>query len=138
MSGLKDSEELKQEALARMRLLKLDEQVIEDFKNNDKIHITKINNDTTEVTYKDEITQLVEFVEQNKTLKIYHVITTDNKLYILCVHSHKDVWKSERTELKHGFVEAIIYEINNNGLGDHLIKHIGIETENGKITKVVT
>lgn len=135
-------EEIKQECIKRLEILKLDSNVINEFKNNNKVYVSKINNSVAEVIFDDDIINLTKFIEQKKTLKIYHIITMDNKFYILCVHNHKDTWKKEKSELKRGFAEVISFKVVTvSELKDMIEKYkvedIGIKMENEKMIKII-
>ena len=131
-------EYLKEEFIKRLKILKLNNQIIDDFKNNDKVYATIIDGDTIEVTEHNKVYELMKSFEKNKQGKIYHIISIEGQfrsaVYILYVNSNtKDEWKLEQEDLKRGFAEVSSFE--------EIIKydnrHIGIEVNDGKIKKVV-
>lgn len=132
-----EKEELKQECIRRLNILKLDSKVINDFEQDNKVYVTKLKKDVTEVTTNDDVNKMVELLEENKNVKIYHIINIGNKFYILCIHGHNKVWKDERTDLKRGFVEVLEGTLKDTELSDYQVKDIGIDVENGKIKRVV-
>lgn len=129
--------ELKQECVERLKILKLDSQIIDDFKNNDKIYVTQINKDIMEVTHCIEIKELIKSLEEKRKAKIYHIVSTEeelrNVIYLLYTSTNKKEWELEKQDLKRGLTQAFIFE--------EIIKtrdiNIGIKVENGKIKEVV-
>ena len=67
-------DELKQEAIKRLEILKLDSTVINDFKDNNKVYVSKIKETGTEIIFDSEVMDMIKIFEQEKTIKIYHVI----------------------------------------------------------------
>ena len=130
-------DELKQEAIKRLEILKLDSTIINDFKDNNKVYVSKVKENGTEFIFDSEVMDMIKIFEQEKTTKIYHVLLYKNDIYMLSVHTHKETWKYENAELKKGFVTAVICDIIDNGIIGLIAKDIGIETEAGKIKKVV-
>lgn len=133
-----ENEDLKEECIKRLKILKLNNQIIDDFKNNDKVYATIIDGDTIEVTEHNKVYELMKSFEKNKQGKIYHIISIEGQfrsaVYILYVNSNtEDEWKLEQEDLKRGFAEVSSFE--------EIIKydnrHIGIEVNDGKIKKVV-
>lgn len=130
------NDELKQECIERLKLLKLDEKIIQDFVNNDKVYATIINGDIIEVTQYEVVSRLMESFEKNKQVKVYHIVSIEEELkslvYVLYVSNNKDEWNAERGDIRKGFVEVSTFE--ERRIYD--TKAIGIEVDNGKIIKV--
>lgn len=126
-------EDLKQECIERLQILKLDSKIIKEFKENDKVYVSKIENGTTEVKYDNEIMDLIKMLEQKETIKIYHVIIFDSTMYFLVIHTHQEEWQKEKSDLKRGFIEIVI----TKSVIEFTSRNAGIETENGKIKRVV-
>lgn len=133
-----ENEKLKEECIKRLKILKLDDYIINDFKNNNKVYATIIDGDIIEVTEDNKVFELMKSFEKNKQGKIYHIISIEgqfrNAVYILYVNNNtKDEWKLEQEDLKRGFAEVSSFE--------EIIKydnrHIGITVDDGKIKKVV-
>lgn len=133
-----ENEDLKEECIKRLKILKLNNQIIDDFKNNDKVYATIIDGDTIEVTEDNKVYKLMKSFEKNKQGKIYHIISVEEQfrsaVYILYVNTNKkDEWKLEQEDLKRGFAEVSSFE--------EIIKydnrHIGITVDDGTIKKVV-
>lgn len=129
-------EEMKKESVKRLKILKFDEQIIQDFIEKDMLYVTDItNNNAVGATNFKQVMELVILFEKAKNVKIYHMINIEieNKVvvYLLYVKQNKQVWENEKNDLKKGFAEAYSYEERRE------TKYIGIETEYGKIKKVV-
>ncbi|MCI8470660.1 MAG: hypothetical protein HFJ35_04140 [Clostridia bacterium] len=130
-------EELKQEAIERLRIIGLDSQIIKEFAENNKVYVTRINDKGTEFIFDSKIMDMIKIFEKEKTIKIYHVIIYENDLYILSVHKHKENWNKEKVELKRGFVTIVLCNIIDGGIVELIARDIGIEIETGKIQRVV-
>ena len=130
-----NDKELKQECINRLKILKLDEKVIEDFKVKNKLYATNISSKSIVDTSYNEIMQGIKAFEKTNNIKIYHIVNieTNNNIvvYLLYVKRNKKEWKNERVDLKNGFAEVYSYEENR------IFKHIGIETKAGQVVKVV-
>lgn len=130
-------EELKKEAIERLRIIGLDSQIIKEFAENNKVYVTRINDKGTEFIFDSKIMDMIKIFEKEKTIKIYHVIIYENDLYILSVHKHKENWNKEKVELKRGFVTIVLCNIIDGGIVELIARDIGIEIETGKIQRVV-
>lgn len=130
-------EDLKQECIRRLNILKLDSKIVNDFEKQNIVYLSKLKENVTEVITNDEVNKLIELLESNKKVKIYHIINSDNKFYILCIHGQSNVWNEERKQLKNGFAEVLVGILKRDELGDYKIYDIGINVENGNIQKVV-
>lgn len=128
-------EEIKQECIERLKILKLDEKIIQDFIVEDKLYATNMtNDDTIEVTLYANVKMLVKSFEDNQQVKIYHIINNEkvsnNMVYLLYVDKNKSEWSKEKSDLKRGFAQIYCYRETRD------IKHIGIQTNAGKIVKI--
>jgi len=130
-------EELKKEAIERLRIIGLDFKIIKEFAENNKVYVTRINDKGTEFIFDSKIMDMIKIFEKEKTIKIYHVIIYENDLYILSVHKHKENWNKEKVELKRGFVTIVLCNIIDGGIVELIARDIGIEIETGKIQRVV-
>lgn len=130
-------EELKKEAIERLRIIGLDSKIIKEFAENNKVYVTRINDKGTEFIFDSKIMDMLKIFEKEKTIKIYHVIIYENDLYILSVHKHKENWNKEKVELKRGFVTIVLCNIIDGGIVELIARDIGIEIETGKIQRVV-
>ena len=130
-------EELKKEAIERLRIIGLDSKIIKEFAENNKVYVTRINDKGTEFIFDSKIMDMIKIFEKEKTIKIYHVIIYENDLYILSVHKHKENWNKEKVELKRGFVTIVLCNIIDGGIVELIARDIGIEIETGKIQREV-
>lgn len=126
--------ELKQECMKRLEILKFDDKVIEDFNVKDKLYVTNMSNENlVDIAY-NEIIQVIKVFEKANNVRIYHIVRVETHnnivVYLLCVKRNKREWKNEREDLRNGFTEVYSYEVLKN------VKNIGIETNLGKITKI--
>lgn len=129
-------EELKMECIKRLEILNLDSKIIKDFKDNDKVYVSKINDKGTEVIQDNNIMDIIKNFEEKKTIKIYHVIIFEHQMYMLAVHSHKEMWKQERAYLRKGWTTIVSFDVAN-GIIAFNSRDVGILTENGRIKRVV-
>ncbi len=130
-------EELKQEAIKRLEILKLDSKIIQEFKADDKVYVSKIENGTTEVKYDNEIMDLIKMFEEKRTIKIYHVIIFDKQMYMFAIHKHKEILQKEKADLKRGWATLVLCDTPTEGAIEFISRDVGIETEEGKIKRVV-
>lgn len=131
-------DELKQEAIKRLEILKLDSKIIKDFKDNNKVYVSKIKETGTEIIFDSKIVDMIKIFEQEKTIKIYHVVIFDSQMYMLAIHKHKEEWKKEKLYLKKGWVTVILFDTSKEGVIEFIARDVGIEVENGKIKRLVT
>lgn len=131
-------DELKQEAIKRLEILKLDYKIIKDFKDNNKVYVSKIKETGTEIIFDSKIVDMIKIFEQEKTIKIYHVVIFDSQMYMLAIHKHKEEWKKEKLYLKKGWVTVVLFDTSKEGVIEFIARDVGIEVENGKIKRLVT
>lgn len=128
-----ESEELKQECMERMRLLELNKQVVEDFKNNDIIYVSQIQGKLLKAN--DEQIKLIKELEQERNIKIYHIIyKKEESTEILCfqyVGNNKHEWVAEKSDIMLGYDGIVFYYIEKG------TREIGVKVENGKILEIV-
>lgn len=130
-------EELKQECIKRLKILKLDFKIINEFKDNDKVYVSKIKDGATEVIFDNDIIDLIKMFEEKQTIKIYHVIVDEDNIYMLSVHTNKEIWKEEKADLKKGFTAIVSCDIIHKGIVSFTATEAGIEIENGRIKRVI-
>ena len=63
-------EELKKEAIERLRIIGLDSQIIKEFAENNKVYVTRINDKGTEFIFDSEVMDMIKIFEKEKTIKI--------------------------------------------------------------------
>lgn len=128
-----ESEELKQECMERMRLLELDKQAIEDFKNSNIIYVSQIQGKLLKAN--DEQIKLIKEIEQKRNIKIYHIIhKKEENTEILCfqfVGNNKHEWRLEKRDIMLGYDGIVLYYTEKG------TRYIGIKTGERKILEVV-
>lgn len=100
---------VKEEALKRMKLLKLHQNVIKEFKDENKLNRSEFG---LGILYwlTDEEKQLVdEFQNKHKGYLVYHVIKTETRDFgtvydLLYVAPYEDEWLNEREKLKDNWI----------------------------------
>ena len=125
--------ELKQESIERMKLLKLKNEIIEDFTKEDIIYVSNIGGDLQRADEED--INFIKQYEETRNVKIYHVIkqkTESKEISIfLFVDTNCRCWRDEKRDIKLGYSCAIIYTKSKE------IKEIGHTFEDGKINRIV-
>lgn len=126
-------DELKQECIERMKILKLDERIIEEFTKENTIYISNIGGKLEKVnTY--ELKYIKQY-ENSKNVIIFHVIKQKSESkdisIFLYVDSNSRDWKNEKRDIKLGYDCAIVYTKAKQ------IREIGIVPTKGKITRVI-
>lgn len=109
-------EDKKVEALLRMKKLKLHENVLAEFKNEDKL-----NQSETGVLYwveNEEVLAKIKEFEANYNALVYHVIrshTSFGELYsFLYVSDHQEEWQSDDDYLKENLAYAYVFNISDD------------------------
>ncbi len=124
---------MKQESIERMKILKLKQDVIEDFSKEDIIYISEVQGDLLKAN--DEQLQLIKQFELKKNVKVYHIIHQETEsrdiLFFLYVSEKEQDWKDERRDLTLGFDCVIVLKKETE------IKEIGIKIKDGKVNVVV-
>ncbi len=133
MEELENIIKMKQEAIERMKILKLKQDVIENFSKQDIIYTSEIQGDLLKAN--DEQLQLIKQFELKKNVKIYHIIhqKTESRdiLFFLYVSEKEQEWENEKRDLKLAFDCAIVLKKETE------IKEIGIKIKDGKVNVVV-
>lgn len=128
-----ESEELKQECMERMKLLELNKQVVEDFKNNNIIYVSQIQGNLEKAN--DEQMKQIKELEEKRNIKIYHIIyKKEENTEILCfqyVGNNKHEWVAEKSDIMLGYDGIVFYYIEKG------TREIGVKVENGKILEIV-
>lgn len=103
---------MKQEALERMSLLKLGEDLIKEFEEEDIIYKSEREGYTDEID--EELESLVAKMEKEKDILVYHIYHVDSVFiqmdYLFAVTNYKDDWDYEKSEIKSRC--PIVYAIN--------------------------
>lgn len=125
-------EDLKQESIRRMKILKLDEKIINDFIEKDVIYVSKIQGEI-EVANQNQISLVKEFEKEHK-VKIYHIIQLVSKnrniLYFLYVNQKRKYWSQDRKDISLGYIETITVKNLRE------LRVIGAKIINGKVSVV--
>lgn len=125
-------EDLKQESIRRMKILKLDEKIINDFIEKDVIYVSKIQGEI-EVANQNQISLVKEFEKEHK-VKIYHIIQLVSKnrniLYFLYVNQKRKYWAQDRKDISLGYIETITVKNLRE------LRVIGAKIINGKVSVV--
>lgn len=110
-------EQMKQEALARMKLLNLHPNVVNEFRNEDNLNYSE---GTLGILYwaTDEMKQIVESFEKRTGYTVYHLIDNNNEeighmLTLLYVSTEMEEWTYDRRDIQDGcplaYVENMTY-----------------------------
>ena len=122
-------DELKHEAIERMKILKLSNQIIDDYKTNNDLYICNVRNNIQKVSTTER--SIVDKIEQDYNVKVYYLVQYQNLLYFLYIKDNQEEWEQEKQNLKNGYAE-VIYIVKANGT-------VGLLTDEttGIITKVI-
>lgn len=139
MNNLKEMQ--KQEAVRRMKTLKLSSSVIKDFEKEDVVYYSERQNRVFDgilywISNEDNFVKIVSDFEKEFNALVYHAQLSHTEfgdlLALLYVSSHQSEWESDLYDLMTG--EAIAYVVNveyNEGeLGS-----IGVAPRNGGISR---
>lgn len=130
------SKEMIQEAVKRMKILKLHRNVIKEFEEEQKLNKSDYNMGI--LYWLDEKEQkMIKVLEKRYSFMIYHVIHSYSNLgetyEMLFVEKDKEEWDYEKIDLKNGFamvrVEVMEYSINSE------FGYIGVKSLNGGIVR---
>lgn len=133
---LLSKKEMKKEAINRMKILQLHQNVLDDFMNENKLNKSDSPLGTLYWLDEEEI-KIVKDFEQRHNVLVYHVIHTFSNLgetyELLFVTNEKEEWENEKRDLKNGFAFAQVIVIDyepNSEMG-----YIGVEAKNGGIIR---
>ena len=132
-----NKKEMKKEAIKRMKILQLHQNVLDDFMNENKLN--KSDSPLASLYWLDEEEiKIVKDFEKRHNVLVYHVIHTFSNLgetyELLFVTTEKEEWENEKRDLKNGFAFAQVIVIDydpNSEMG-----YIGVESKNGGIVRV--
>ena len=114
-------EKQKQEALKRMKILKLMPEVIKDFKDNDRIYYSERQNKFfNAVLYwldnNQEYVEIVKEFEQKHNVVVYHCQLTHLEfgdcLSLLYVSEDENEWPMEKEELAQGYAYCYVRNLD--------------------------
>lgn len=97
-------EKMKEEAISRMKILKLHPNVIKEFSNSGKLNLSL--NAALYYLNDEQLARVQEF-EQKYNAIVYHVIQSDTKfgelLSLLYVSQQTEEWEYDHNDLKEGY-----------------------------------
>lgn len=132
-----NKEMMKEEAIKRMKILQLHQNVLDDFMNENKLNKSDSPLGSLYWLDEEEIKIVKDFEKRHNAL-VYHVIHTFSNLgetyELLFVTTEKEEWENEKRDLKNGFAFAQVIVIDydpNSEMG-----YIGVESKNGGIARV--
>ena len=110
-------EQMKQEALARMKLLNLHPNVVNEFQNENKLNYSE---GALGILYwaTDEMKQIVESFEKKTGYTVYHLIDNNSEeighmLTLLYISTEMEEWTYDRRDIQDGcplaYVENMTY-----------------------------
>ena len=124
--------ELKDEAIKRMEILKLKSVAIQAFKDINTVYVSNLGGDLSITNIEQK--ELIEELEEDKNILIYHLIrrTTKNRdvLYCLFVDSNKENWKADKEDLVKQFAVTICCTKIKS------INEIGVWVKDGQIKEI--
>lgn len=127
--------EQKQEAIARMKMLKMHDNPIREFEKEDKINQSEHGG---LLYWLDELQeQYVKAFEEKHKAVVYHVIHnyTDigEMLSFLYVSDSPDEWEYDRDDLKQGYAYAYVMNLDDEYCSE--FGSIGIKPQFGGLTR---
>ena len=93
-------EEMKKEAINRMKTLKLHPNIIREFSNENKLNLS-LNGALCHLN--DEQLARVQEFEQKYDVLVYHVIQNGQMLSFLYVSKYQEEWEHDRNDLEEGY-----------------------------------
>ena len=135
-------EEMKTEALERMKMLRIMGHVCNEFRTHDIVNYSERQNKIFDgILYwmdnEEKFTKIKNDFEKEYGGLVYHaqLIHTNigDMLSLLYVSKTKSEWKQDRDLLKHGDTYAYVYNLTDPDLSE--IGLIGVAPKNGGITR---
>lgn len=108
-------EEQKQEAIARMKYLKLYPQTIKEYEKEDLVNYSHLG-----ILYwvEGEMYALMREFEKEHNALVYHIVQTftdfGELLSFLYVSQHKDEWEYDRADLTEGYAMAYVKNLDDD------------------------
>lgn len=111
-----NKEQQKQEAIERMKMLKLSPNIIKEFEKENTLNLSK-NGGILYWLDSDQQAIVDEFETEHDAL-VYHVIhnfTEFGGLYsLLYVSKHEEEWETDREDLKNGYAFVYVKNVDDN------------------------
>lgn len=130
-------EEMIEEAIKRMKILKLHKNAIKEFEQERKLNKSDFNMGIL-FWLDNEEEKMVKELEKKYNFIVYHIINSYSNLgetyEILFVSNNKDEWSAEKEDLTNGYAMAWVEVLNypkNSEFG-----YIGVEARNGGVVRV--
>lgn len=129
-------EQMKQEALDRMKLLKLHPNVIKEFKEEDKLNYSMgIHGILYWAT--DEIGEVVQKFENQTGYLVYHVIHNNTEigrmLTLLYVSTEMEEWNADKQDLREGCPLAYVENLTYPDCSE--FGSVGVKSLNGGVVR---
>lgn len=128
-----DREKMKSEAIKRMKMLKMLDQPIKEFQENELLNKSELGMGILYWLTEEEMDQVREFEEEYGAV-VYHVILSQTEfgpMYsFLYVTKYEEEWAADRQDLRSG--QAIAYIVNGNV---HDMGSIGVQPCNGGVRR---
>ena len=128
-------EKQKQEAIERMKMLKIYTQAIEEFEKEDVINVSEHGGILFWLD--DEQQEMVKRFEEKYNSVVYHVIhnyTEFGELYsLLYVSQHENEWDYDKDDIKHNL--ALCYVVNRDEENFSEFGSIGIRSQFGGLVR---
>lgn len=135
-------EKQKQEALKRMKMLQLMNNVIDDFKNNGKVYYSERQNAFFNailywVDNSEQFTKIVKDFEKKYNALVYHCQLTHLQcgdcLSLLYVGKDEEEWEYDKEDLSNGYAFAYVKNLSNDY--DSEFGSIGIKPSMGGVLR---
>jgi len=131
-----NKKEMKNEAIKRMKILRLHQNVLDDFINENKLN--KSDSPLGALYWLDEKElEMVKDFENKHNVIVYHIIHTFSNLgetyELLFITKEKEEWEAEKVDLKNGFALAQVIVMDYSP--DSEMGYIGIENINGGLVR---
>ena len=125
----------KQEAIERMKMLKIYSQAIKEFEKENVINVSEHGGILFWLN--DEQQEMVKRFEEKYNAIVYHVIhnyTEFGELYsLLYVSQHEEEWDYDRDDIKHNIALSYVVNINEESFSE--FGSIGIRPQFGGVIR---
>ena len=129
--------EQKKEALARMKMLGLHENVIKEFEKDSILNVSEVNGFLYWVGNEDEKKWLDEWQKETGNL-VYHLIRTNTEfgkiLNILYISQYEEEWESEKEEIKEDVLFSYVKNLDVEEFSEY--GRIGITKATGGLIRI--
>ena len=133
---LLSKKEMKEEAIKRMKILRLHQNVLDDFINENKHNKSETSFGSLYWLDEKELEMVKDFENKHNVI-VYHIIHTFSNLgetqELLFITKEKEEWEAEKVDLKNGFALAQVIVMDYSP--DSEMGYIGIENINGGLVR---